>query len=140
MITLTGNTLLHECAWYSRLGIAKVLLETKAHPSLNEFNRNGQTVLHIAALRSGPDFVKMLVDAGADPAALSNNPRVINETAEEIAIVGGKTANAEFLKSLGVVTQSIMFAAKMKRGKGEIKDKMSVATDADAVVQEPTSV
>ena len=117
IITVTQNGLLHEAAWYDRIQIAKELLATGKYSAhhLNESNKMGQSTLHIAALRASDTLVQMLVDAGANPDAVTTNKRVVAETPQKIAEGGGKKHNAELLRSLSVATSSVAFAIKMKR-------------------------
>ena len=121
------NTLLHEAAWYDRGEIVELLLADQKEDGkrafedqLELYNKVGMTPLHVASLRSGPAVCDMLIKAGANMNATTSNPRVVAESAMDIAITDGKTATVDLLKSLSVTTTSVIFAARMKK-KGEAK-------------------
>lgn len=62
----SGNTLLHECAWFGHLEVTKLILQTKAFEGkMDVLNKGGKTALHLAAFRAPQPVVKLLIDNGA---------------------------------------------------------------------------
>lgn len=117
VVTKSGNTLLHEAAWYDRQDCAKLLLETGAFKAadIDKPNKHGQTAMHVAAFRATEPFLQLLVSHGASVEQKTSNPRQIKRDSMEIAMHMGKDANAKYLQDLAVALASIRFAAKMKK-------------------------
>ena len=118
-IALTGNTLLHECAWYDRTDCARTILATGAFTKedLNTaVNKAGQTVMHVACFQAAPPFIQLLTEYGGDiDAPCSNGGRFVARTPQQLAESLGKPANAAYLKELKVAITAIRFAARMRR-------------------------
>ena len=124
VMTPNANTLLHEAAWYDRTEIVAILLADvkadgtksfEAEKQLEIFNKGGMTPLHVAAFRACPELSQLLITAGAKMDTMTNNPSVVRESAMDIAVTDGKTATADLFAALAVTTNSVMFAAKMKK-------------------------
>ena len=134
-ITSSGNTLMHEAAWYGRDDAAKRLLATGAFTKevLAQANKDGQTPMHIAAFRACTPFIQLLTEAGADVNAPSRNPRTQSETPMAMAASMGKKENAKYLQELSVAINSIKFASRLKRRRAEArraKDQQKTAVSS----------
>lgn len=71
-----GFNLLHSAAWAGNTEATRVLLKTGEFADmLEDQNKQGQTVLHIAAFRAPKATVNLLTDAGCNHQAVENNPR-----------------------------------------------------------------
>jgi len=105
-----GNTLLHEAAWHGNEFACTCLLQTGAfNDKLETCNKQGQTVMHLAAFRASKEFVEMLVAAGADKDAVEHNTRRISrETPMEMASAMGRDDTAEYLRKLQKGTTKLM--------------------------------
>lgn len=113
----SGNTLLHEAAWYGHIEMLQLLLATGAFEDIDAINSSGKTALHVASYRGTLPIVQELVAKGADPNKLEENTRRISkESPEDMARSMGKDENADYLKSLSTTVNAIKFAVKMKKG------------------------
>ena len=117
----TGNTLLHRAAWVGWPTMMAELLATGGYTGkLEEMNLQGQTAMHVAAMRSPKAIVQMLKEAGASVTAHEKNGRRLSkETPADIAEAMGRRDNAEYLLSLGGAMNAIKFGAKMRALRGE---------------------
>lgn len=117
----TGNTLLHRAAWIGWPTMMAELLGTGGYTGkLEEMNLQGQTAMHVAAMRSPKAIVQMLKEAGASVTAHEKNGRRLSkETPADIAEAMGRRDNAEYLLSLGGAMNAIKFGAKMRALRGE---------------------
>jgi len=118
-ISLSGHTLLHECAWFGRIDCARVLLETgdfkkEKKEYIVQANKAGQSAMHVAAFRATPAFIQLLVDHGGSIDKETTNPKTKGETAAKVAETMGKAANVKLLNDLNTAMNSIKFAARMK--------------------------
>ena len=140
-ITKSGNTLLHEAAWFDRPDSVKLLLQTGAYDkeALERSNSAGQTAMHIASFRSTTELIQQLAESGASVDAGTSSKRHIQETPMQMATAMGKEANAKYIQELGVAIQAIKFASRMRRRKNAKKPAKPVEDKAKADA-EPTSV
>jgi len=116
----TGQNLLHEAAWVDNLEAAAVLLATGAFEGrMDDVNGHGHNALHLAAFRACPEFCQLLVDFHADPAAKQQTKRWAPLGPADVADAAGKGESAKLLRQLAVATNSVKFAARMKRGGGK---------------------
>ena len=133
-ITKSGNTLLHEAAWFDRPDSVKLLLATGAYDkaAMERSNLAGQTAMHVASFRSTTELIQQLAESGASVDTGTSSSRHIKETPMQMATAMGKDANAKYIQELGVAIQAIKFASRMRRRKNAKKP-----AKADA---EPSSV
>lgn len=112
----TGNTLLHEAAWYGHIEMLHLLFETGVFEDVDQYNGQGKSALHVASFRGTLPIVQELVAKGADPNLLEKNGRRISkESPEDMARSMGKDENADYLKSLSTTVNAVKFAVKMKK-------------------------
>jgi len=116
-----GNTLLHRAAWIGWEQMMNELLATGAYAGrLEEMNHQGQTVMHLAAMRSPKKIVELLKEAGAAVNAHEKNGRRLSkETPADLAESMGRKDNAEYLLSLGGMMNTVKFGAKMNALRGK---------------------
>lgn len=113
-----GHNLLHDAAWSGNTEAMRMLLDTKAFTKeiIEQPNKQGQRVLHVAAFRAPKACVKLLTEHGADHQAVERNSRRLSrDTAEVMAERMGRRDSAEFLSSLGVTLNAVKFASKIKK-------------------------
>jgi len=120
---MTGNTLMHEAAWFGRDDCLKILLNTGAFTRdvLDQRNGKGMAPLHVASFRATKSFMQGLIEAGADASLETNNKQTLGESPLKIAMASGKPANAQFLQDLKAATNAIKFAVKMKAKRQKAK-------------------
>ena len=94
----TQNNLLHDCAWVGNTACMDLLLKTKAFDErLEERNKEGKTVLHVASIRSPKTVVELLINAGCDMKATeANKRRLSKETPDMMAASVGRDDTAEY--------------------------------------------
>lgn len=135
-VAKTGNTLMHEAAWYGRTECAQVLLDTGCFTAadLGKVNGKGQTAMHVAAFRATESFIQLLVEHGASVEQKTCDPRQITRDPIQIAISMGKEANAKFMQDLTVAVAAIRFATRMmkKRANAKRSPKLMVTPVAHA--------
>ena len=117
-VTSSGNSLLHEAAWYDRTDCARILLETgefNKDDDLAKVNQAGQTVMHLASFQAAPPFLQLLVAYGGDVnAPCSSGGRYVAQTPTQLASTMGKKENAKCIGELQMAINSIRFATRMK--------------------------
>lgn len=91
-----GNSPVHYAAIYGRTRVLEAMLSRGVSPNLRD--RNGRTLLMLAAENGHRDTVRMLLDRGADPNARS----ALGETALELAKRRGDTELARLLQQYPV--------------------------------------
>jgi ankyrin repeat protein len=75
-----GDSALRWCVEHGNLPLAELLLRQGADQTINEFGGPcGLTALGLAARQLSLPFLKLLLDAGADPAALDEDYRTARE-------------------------------------------------------------
>jgi hypothetical protein len=138
VITKTGNTLLHEAAWFDRPEAAKLLLATGAFTKemLEQSNLAGQTAMHVASFRATTDFLQLLAESGASVETATSSKRHMKETPMQLATALGKDANAKYIQDLAVAIQSIRFASRMKRRANAKKPKSDTPKSAVAPAED----
>lgn len=114
-----GDSALHWAAYTGRDEMIPILLESRPE-EIEARNQEGNTPLHIASFRGHTDFVRDLLDRGADVNALSSS----GWTALHYAIKSNQRSVAELLIARGIDASGLdangesieHLAAKCKRG------------------------
>jgi len=112
----TGNSLLHDAAWYGHTKMIELLLKTKLFTKemMNQYNLTGKVPIHIASFRGAVDFVTMLKDAGADPNLVEINAKALTkETGAEMAESMGKKDTADYLRSFKKVNNAVLASMRL---------------------------
>jgi len=114
------ESLLHRAAWMGNVGAIAALLQTGEYKGrLEERNKEGQTVMHVAAFRCKKAGIARLVEAGADPVQVERNGRRLSkETPESMAKIMGHEENAKFLSTFSGTLTALKFSKKMSNFRG----------------------
>ena len=111
----TGYNLLHDAAWAGHLEVGQLILETNAFKDrMEDTDKKGRTVLHMASFRATAAFCKMLCDYGSIPDAKEKTTKWISQDPATMAERMGKPEAAQMLRELTVALNAVKFASKMK--------------------------
>lgn len=107
-----GSTLLHSTAWAGHEAMVARLLSSGAFaPLLEATDAHGRTALHIAAFRAPGEICRMLVQAGASPAAKDARGLLPEELAGRVNRQESKT----YLNNCRAAFTATLVAARLRR-------------------------